>query len=150
MLIIQTNITSNLSAQNINILEAKTKLNKVNNEYNIAYIFVISNKGSNSVKNFSFNDVFPKGVSKVTFGNCNAIGGAVCPSLKNCTLTKTHFYGVIPFLPENGQITMTIIMHAPISNDFENVITNNVNSSISIDADKVIFRKQFFNMEYSY
>lgn len=79
----------------------------------MSYTINIANNGPLAATNAMFNVQLPSNITNINPTGCKSKGNGVCPKSSGYSFDKNNISGVIPFLPVNGSVSITISMNAP-------------------------------------
>jgi len=77
----------------------------------ITYTLTISNNGPSAADGATFSDAVPAGITGVAAVCGTPLGGAACPG--SVTVAGNNVSGIVPTLPKNGSVVITITGTAP-------------------------------------
>jgi uncharacterized repeat protein (TIGR01451 family) len=106
-------LSSNLHSQSTDFTIQISGPDKIFAGEHMIYTINIANNGPLAATNANFNINFPSNVSNINLIDCSSKGNGVCPTSSDYNISKTDLIGIVPFLPVNGSISITVSLNAP-------------------------------------
>lgn len=106
-------LSSNLHSQSTDFTIQISGPDKIFAGEPMSYTINIANNGPLAATNANFNINFPSNVSNIYLKGCSSKENGICPTTSDYSITNNSLSGIVPFLPVNGSISITVSLNAP-------------------------------------